>query len=332
MLRSIRRAVSCSAAAAWLGLAALPVHAGAPLRDNLYGVTRVGASSAFITGGFGSIYRTSDAGKNWDRQTTDTNEHLFSVDFIDEKTGWVAGRSGTILKTVDGGASWAKLNTGSTRHLFGIEAVTATQIVAIGDWGTILVSADGGATWQDRTLQRDVILNGQAWVGAERGWIVGEGGAILRTRDGGATWEEIDAGIFKTLYGVHFRDADNGWATGLDGLILGTSDGGTTWTTLHGEADLGGLDQVGSRAGGETPHVYAIDVEGQHGVAVGDNSSVFTSGDGGKTWKFVKVPAAADLRWLRAVDVAADGAAFAVGANGLLLSVTGDGRVGLLPE
>lgn len=301
------------------------------IRDSVYALDTSAAGDVWAVGAFGSIHRSSDGGKSWNEQPSGTTQNLFGIDMLDASAGWIVGRSGTILKTTDGGEHWVAQPSGSERHLFDVVALDAQRVVAIGDWGTILTTDDGGAHWQDHTLPRDVILNAQSWVDRDHGWIVGEGGAIVRTSDGGKTWEEIDGGIFKTLYGVHFNDERQGWACGLDGLIVGSSDGGRTWATLHGEADLGGLEQVGARAGANNPHLYAIDVDGQQGLAVGDNSSVFSSSDGGRTWSVVNVPAAADLRWLRTVKIANRGLGYAAGGNGLIVAIDGS-KVTLLSD
>ncbi|HYD46806.1 MAG TPA: YCF48-related protein [Terriglobales bacterium] len=291
------------------------------LKDHLYAVATRG-SHIWVGGVFGSVVHSADDGASWTPQPSASTEHIFGIAFADDKVGWAVGRNGTISATVDGGATWKRQTTPKERHLFHVVALDTRRAAAIGDWGTILITADGGETWQDRALTRDVILNGQAWVDPDHGWIVGELGAVFATEDGGATWKELASGVEKTLYDVAFRSRSEGFAVGLDGLILATSDGGATWTPVHGEAELGGLEQVGSHAGMENPHLYDVVLTPGRVYAAGDNSRIFTSEDHGRTWIGLTVPQGADLRWLRAAAASGERAYFA-GADGLVLVAEG---------
>ena len=72
----------------------------------------------------GRIYKTTDAGKSWTRQNSNTQEALFELDFVDENFGIVCGFNGTILKTEDGGEHWASMSCPvGTEHLYSIEMV-----------------------------------------------------------------------------------------------------------------------------------------------------------------------------------------------------------------
>ena len=299
------------------------VPGGARITDHLYGTRFVTADDGWAVGAFGTIYRTHDGGRSWDAQSSGTLEQLFSVDFADIQTGWAVGRSGVIVHTTDSGATWRLQPTPKEQHLFKVRAIDAQRAWAVGDWGTVLATRDGGQTWEDRSLPRDVILYSQAWPDAQHGWLVGEAGAIVATQDGGATWTEQTSGVEKTLFGVSFTDAQRGWAVGLDGIILRTSDGGQTWQLLHGDADVDALEQVGFKEAFENPSLYDVVVTPKFGYAVGDNGAVFVSADSGGTWTRAAVPAAANLRWLRAASVVSGTHGLLVGANGLTLQVAG---------
>lgn len=332
--RAARQTIWAAALLAWfvgaVSAAAAAAHGPAHLIDNLYATKFIDGSAGWAVGAFGTIFRTRDAGGTWRPQISHTVENLFGVDFIDGNHGWVVGRLGTVLRTSDGGDTWERQKSGTQQHLFDVRALDSQHVWAVGDWGTIISSADGGESWQTHPLNRDIILNAQAWPDAMHGWIVGEAGTILATTDGGVTWADQTSGVEKTLFSTCFTDAQHGWAVGLDGLILRTLDGGQSWQVQHGDTQISTLEQVGFKEAFDNPSLYAVAVTGTYAYAVGDNGGVFASTDGGATWQRKRVPAEANLRWIRALSLASGARGMLVGANGLTLRVVG-GEV-TLPE
>lgn len=293
------------------------------LKDNLYGVAFVDPLEGWVVGGFGAIFRTDDGGQTWVPQVSKTTEMLYDVDFVDDERGWVVGRSGTILHTDDGGQTWARQQSGVgiEKHLFAVDFVDAQRGVAVGDWGVVLTTTDGGRTWDDHTLERDVILNDVVMVDANTGYIAGELGTLLRTDDGGATWTPLDTGVDKTLFGVTFSDARHGWVVGIDALILRTEDGGQTWQVLNGSTEIRELEQVGFSSAFENPSLYAVQVVGDRGVAVGDAGAVFLSSDGGRTWARQPSPEQGGPKWFRALSMVPGTHGAIVGAAGERLRI-----------
>jgi photosystem II stability/assembly factor-like uncharacterized protein len=307
-----------------LSRAAAAPQSGVRISDHLYGTRFVTAEDGWAVGAFGTIFRTRDGGDTWHPQISHTTEQLFSVDFVDLQHGWIVGRSGTILHTADGGEVWEAQPAGSEQHLFKVKALDPQRAWAVGDWGTILATHDGGKTWEKRSLERDVILNGMSWPDAEHGWIAGEAGTILATSDGGNTWTDQTSGVEKTLNGVFFTDTQQGWAVGIDGIILHTADGGQTWQVLHGDTEVGALEQVGFAEALGNPSLYDVAVAGKQGYVVGDIGSIFASNDGGITWQRKEMPAEWSLRWIRSVSLVSGTHGELVGANGLAVRVVGD--------
>ncbi|MCX6844221.1 MAG: YCF48-related protein [candidate division WOR-3 bacterium] len=56
----------------------------------------------------GTIIHTSDAGTNWEQQTTDADTTLFDIDFGDSLQGMASGAGSTVLRTTDGGTNWER--------------------------------------------------------------------------------------------------------------------------------------------------------------------------------------------------------------------------------
>jgi photosystem II stability/assembly factor-like uncharacterized protein len=274
-------------------------------------------------GAFGTIYRSADGGESWLPQVSKTTENLYDVDFVDGQRGWAVGRSGTILHTDDGGDTWTPQasGVGAEKHLFAVDFADAQHGIAVGDWGVILTTSDGGRTWEDHSLTEDVILNDVSMVDATHAWIAGEVGTVLTTADGGRTWARQQAGVDKTLFGVYFADAQHGWVVGIDALILRTDDGGHTWTVQNGSTEVHELEQVGFSSAYENPSLYAVQIVGDVGVAVGEIGAVYTSVDGGRTWTRRPGEAKGGPKWFRALSLVPGSHGVIVGAGGEHLRV-----------
>ena len=309
----------------------------AELRDHLYGVHAMSPTEAWAVGNFGTIAHTADAGKTWTPAESGTRMPLYSIDFADARHGWVVGKSGLVLRTEDGGATWTTQKTPLSieKHLFKVRAVDPQTAWAVGDWGTIIHTTDGGATWKDQSLgvikvqtieapgrttnvvSDDVILSDVWFPDAKHGFIVGEFGTLLMTDDAGVTWRRQATPTEKTLFGVHFIGADRGWVVGIDGLVMHTEDGGRTWTVQRGNPEIAAVEEISFRETLKNPGMYAVRVEGDTGVIVGDTGMVLISSDGGRTWSQRELPDEQRLVWLRDVSLppGASGG-FAVGAAG----------------
>lgn len=305
---------------------AAPTSPVTRLKDNLYGTVFVDASRGWVVGAFGTIFRTTDGGRTWQPQVSKTTQQIYDVDFVDAAHGWAVGRSGLILRTTDGGDTWTQQTSGVDKHLFSVDFVDPKRGVAVGDWGAVVTTSDGGQTWEDRTLAEDIILNDVAMVDGERGWIAAELGTVFTTQDGGRTWTTQATGVDKTLFGIYFADAQRGWVVGIDALILRTEDGGQNWTVLNGSTEIRELEQVGFSSAYENPSLYAVQVVGDLGVAVGEAGAVFVSSDGGRTWARRPSPEQGGPKWFRAVSLVPGTHGVIVGAEGQRLHVV-EGRI-----
>jgi photosystem II stability/assembly factor-like uncharacterized protein len=315
----------------------------ATLRDNLYGVRALSPTEAWAVGNFGVISHTTDAGKTWQAVDSGTQEPLFGVDFADPQHAWAVGKSALVIHTDDAGKTWTPQRTPLSieKHLFKVKAIDPRTAWAVGDWGAIISTKDGGATWQDRslgvtpvkteelpgrtstTITDDVILYDVSFPDPQHGFICGEFGTLLITSDGGATWTRRVAPTEKTLFGVYFTTPDRGWVVGIDGLVLHTDDGGRTWEVQHGHPEVSGVEDISFRDALKNPGMYAVRVDGDRGVVVGDVGMVLTSSDGGKTWTRRELPDEHRLVWIRDVSLAPGGGGFAVGNAGFDARVDG---------
>ena len=105
------------------------------------------------------------------------------------------------------------------------------------------------------------------------GWIGGENGQLYRTSDGGRNWRPVVSGVAGTIIEIIFSDWNRGWVLARDGGTEGatvlhvTRNGGRTWKRV----ELPGVARI-----------YRVD--GMQGWAVGGDSLLMKTVDGGETW------------------------------------------------
>ena len=247
-------------------------------------------------------------------------DDLFSVSFPDEKHGWACGRWGAVLHTADGGATWKKQRTCTDYTLSSISFVDSNNGWAVGDEGTIIHTTDGGATWARQESPVPYFLMDVLFLTPQRGWIVTERTHILYTEDGGRTWTVQFADEDFILKAISFADARYGWAVGEYGYICHTADGGKTWKQQAGYFDISDVD--GSILGG----TFLFDVEAvdaQTAWAVGIDSHITTTSDGGTTWNVIDV--GIDKTHLFCLEVPKEGTVV-IGGEGVALASGDNGN------
>ena len=107
------------------------------------------SSTDFHMVGFGTIFRSEDAGVTWIENIVDGDDYR-DVFFINESIGWIVGNAGSILKTEDGGLSWASLRKASAHNKMRFNSVQfANESLGaiVGDDGLVWLTRDGGQRW-----------------------------------------------------------------------------------------------------------------------------------------------------------------------------------------
>ena len=111
--------------------------------------------TAYITGEFGMVLKSSDAGASWDRITDLPGEfYPQAAHFVDAKRGWAVGLNGAILHTTDGGESWQSQNSGVKMPLYGVTGAGET-LYAVGENGFVLRYAAG--SWQELPRENNIL-------------------------------------------------------------------------------------------------------------------------------------------------------------------------------
>jgi photosystem II stability/assembly factor-like uncharacterized protein len=196
----------------------------------------------------------------WDLEDTGVAARLRGLSVVSGKVAWASGSEGTVIRTTDGGASWQQVGPPGT------EALQFRDIEAF-------------------DARRAVILS----IGN------GEDSRIYRTTDGGATWAETfrntDAAAFYDCFA--FLDQRHGLALSdpVDGKfrIAATDDGGRSWRV---RPTTGMPDALAGEFAFAASGTCLIAKAGKAWFATGGGatSRVFSSDDGGRSWRVVDSP------------------------------------------
>lgn len=99
----------------------------------------INQQQAVVTGEFGTVMFSSDAGQTWLRAEPIPNEfYPEAAHFSDLDNGWVVGLNGKVFHTRDRGQSWQEEVTETDAPLYGITRSHDDQLFAIGERGIIL--------------------------------------------------------------------------------------------------------------------------------------------------------------------------------------------------
>lgn len=314
----------------------------------LRGLSVVNADVAWASGSGGTVLRTIDGGRVWQRLTVQdaTALDFRDVDAVSATTAYVLsignGAASRIYKTADAGVTWTlQFQNDDERAFFDAMAFwDERRGIAFSDSVdgrfVILRTADGGATWArvpDPALPPALENEGAfaasgtnvAVAGTRHVWIAtgaAARGRVLRSDDAGETWTVADtplaSGSATGAFSIAFRDTRHGVIVGgdyeneteaVDNAAV-TSDGGKTWRLARG---LGGYrSAVAHVPGGRGGRVW---------MAVGPTGTDVSTDDG-RNWTLVS------SLGFDTIGVAAAGrreppTIFAAGANGRIGRLAG---------
>lgn len=156
------------------------------------------------------------------------------------------------------------------------------RLIAVGDRGHILFSDDQGKSWTQSKVPTRQLLTAVYFVDDKHGWAVGHDAQVLVSADGGVTWTKQFEDLKREapLLDVWFKDRDNGFAVGAYGALLETTDGGKQWNDVAERLD--NEDQL---------HLNGIAQVKDAGLfIVGEQGTMFRSGDDGQTWQKLEGP------------------------------------------
>ena len=109
------------------------------IKGQLRSIWFVDSQFGCTVGDAGTIFITSNGGKDWTLCEKVTNNTLYAVCFTSKSNGWAVGKKGEIVKTTDGGKTWGKEPSPAKTTFYGLHFSEKDKIgIAVGAKGTII--------------------------------------------------------------------------------------------------------------------------------------------------------------------------------------------------
>ncbi|MCA1593949.1 MAG: hypothetical protein LC754_15120 [Acidobacteria bacterium] len=284
------------------------------------------------------------AANAWTKQQSGTLAWLHAVFFVDANRGWAVGGKGALLATVDGGAHWQLQRSPATdtlRDIFFADERTGWIVCERSIYllqtkteprSYLLRTTDGGDSWaRVEVTGADVnaVLVRVVFPDREHGWALGEEGALYATTDSGGSWTRARVPTRRLLLGATFLDAQRGWLVGTGSTILQTEDGGATWRA--GQVEIPPAQSqpttqpahASSQSPATAVRFNAVSfADARRGWAVGDSGAIYSTANGGRTWRALQSNVEENLFDVKFFD-AREGRA--VGKGGTVIHTTDGG-------
>lgn len=280
------------------------------------------------------LYKTSNAGTDWVRLTgPDVIINDVFVDPADDQRLLLATDRSGVLASEDGGKTFASANQGFSQRFVQTLLVDAKRpgtlyagVLNDKSYGGAFVSKDEGVSWQqvaDGLDGRDVFVLAQADDG---GIYAGTNNGIAHLVEG--KWQAVGDVITHATRKVVTREHKHRVSKSVDtvqkvGLVQGNVVGlalqGSNWYAatakgIYSSTDRGENWQLASVPPGD----YRFIAQQQSRVFAGQRTSLLVSGDAGRSWKPVPLPAG--FSSIAALALSADGVVWIGGRQGLYSS------------
>jgi len=148
------------------------------------------ASTGYLVGAFGLIFRTTDGGASWQPllHATDNPKalHLYAVRQVGGEV-YIAGEQGLLLRLDRSSGQFRAIELPYKGTLFGVTG-NERAVLVHGLRGTVLRSADAGRSWQAVNTGLQVGLPGSSIDAQGRIVIVSQAGHVLLSKDDGASF------------------------------------------------------------------------------------------------------------------------------------------------
>ena len=132
----------------------------------------------------GKIYKTSNAGINWQIFYVNSLTTFRDITFINNLTGYAIGLHGKVIRTTDQGTNWQEINFGTGEDLYSIKFTNILTGYLAKDKG-VLKSTDGGISWGEVLQQNNDSIYALSFLNNDLGFVTGTKGKVFKTTTGG---------------------------------------------------------------------------------------------------------------------------------------------------
>ena len=273
-------------------------RADAALNDVFF----ISANVGWAVGDRGVVLKSVDGGETWNLCETNVDANLFAVSFFDERYGLAVGGRvmpstkgglGVILRTIDGGVTWGEVEHAAFPILRDVKILDPQTAWIAGDSSTmypsgLFVSEDTGVSWIAESGSKHSGWRSILYDPAER---LGAGVTMrgeLQTVSGDALRRPLDAESRSFADSAYDASTGTAWAVGSEGLVMRSDDFGQSWRYSDaplpdGTGDYFDLASVSAR-------------DGKLAAVGSPGSLVFSSSDGGASWRSHATGSTAPMR------------------------------------
>lgn len=258
-------------------------------------------ASVAYAGSNGSVYKSTDGGRNWASALTSTTSgstHVTSV-AASGATVFAGMRDGDMWRSVNSGTDWSEvLDATSMGGFFGSMAIDPSNanIVYAGDYALasrtsgqsmIIKSVNGGTAWAHTGVgpaNPDEIFGHSLAIDPVTPATIYAAGSgtpnLARSDDGGGTWlnRGVTGGQILQAVAIDPRNTSGLYAVSRDYGVFKSLDGGSTWAAKNS-----GLTGVSGSPSGEY-HSILVDPRDSNYLHLGAGNGYWYSINGGENW------------------------------------------------
>jgi photosystem II stability/assembly factor-like uncharacterized protein len=252
------------------------------------------------TAGWG-VWHSGDAGKSWTRHRKPfpLNSRIQALAVLPgEPHGVVAAGDTGVFASHDGGASWARLSApGDLPTVWSLAADPNDPATLFAGTRPAAVhrSRDGGRTWTRLSLQTAKECSiGEPFVtrvlvdpaDSRTVWAGVEIDGVYRSGDGGDSWSHVDGPDDPDVHDLAVAPGRVLVSTNRE--VFWSVDGAQTWTAVDIKKNWPLPYARGIAVKSDEPRVVFA---GCGETTTGETGAVLRSGDGGRTWQALTLPA-----------------------------------------
>lgn len=225
--------ISLSAQQGWI------IQNPLPTNQYLMDIQMINSQTGYVAGYYGTLLKTTNAGKNWINMNVPTTKHLESLFFYNEYTGWIGGGEGLLAKTTNGGINWAFKSFDTTKTLISIYYKNENEGYMGARYGGLFRTTNAGLNWVNLDTLNKYLINKYYFSSGLIGYASGSYdynstfyGLFLKTNNGGYNWNMIPpSGSLSEFLSMKFFNSNTGYIGG--DMLLRTTNSAANWDYIN---------------------------------------------------------------------------------------------------